>query len=59
MLTVLSRSDTLPSAARLLVGASLRLLARADDAAVRAGEHRQRLLERAVLPLPRRPYDEL
>ena len=60
MLTLLSPSATLPGTVRTLVGASLRLLVRADEAAVRAAESTDRLRASvALLPLPRRAYDEL
>lgn len=62
MLAAPSASETLPTAARALVGASLRMLVRADEAAVRAAGAKQRLLaSAALLPLPgaRRPYDDL
>lgn len=62
MLATPSASETLPVAARALVGASLRLLIRADEAAVRASEARERLwASAALIPLPtaRRPYDDL
>ena len=55
-----SPSDALPSTVRLLLGASVRLLVRADEAAVRAAETGERLrATAALLPRPRRPYDEL
>ena len=57
-----SASETLPVAARVLVGASLRLLVRADEAATRASGARNRLRASAsLIPLPtaRRPYDDL
>lgn len=57
MPTVLSRSDTVPAAARVLVGASVRLLVRADEALVRASDGTRRLLD--LLPEPRAPFDEL
>lgn len=62
MLPAPSASETLPAAARALVGASLRLLVRADEAAVRAAGVRDRLRASAsLLPIPaaRRPYDDL
>lgn len=62
MLATSSASETLPLAARALVGASVRLLIRADEAAVRAAGARDRLRgSAALIPLPRqrRPYDEL
>lgn len=55
----MSRSDALPAAARAVVTASLRLLVRADDAAVRAVETRDRLRTAVAVPLPRRPYDDV
>lgn len=55
----MSTSDALPTTLRALVGASLRLLVRADEAATRAAGTTERLRAAAVLPLPRRPYDEL
>lgn len=57
MSSTLSRSEVLPTTVRAVIGASLRLLVRADEAAVRAAETGERL--RAVLPRPRLPYDEL
>ena len=57
-----SVSETLPVAARALLGASLRLLVRADAAAAQASGARERLrASAALLPLPtaRRPYDDL
>ena len=57
MLAAPSSSETLPAAARVLVGASLRLLVRADEAAVRVTGATERL--RMSLPVPRRPYDDL
>lgn len=57
MLTVPSRSDTVPAAARVLVGASIRLLVRTDEAVVRATDGTRRL--RALLPEPRQAFDEL
>lgn len=57
MLTALSRPDTVPTAARVLVGASIRLLVRADVAVVRATDSTRRL--RDLLPQPRRAFDEL
>ena len=57
METVLSRSETVPAAARVLVGMSVRLLHRADEAVTRASDGTRRLLE--LLPEPRAPYDEL
>lgn len=62
MLATPSASETLPAAARALVGASLRLLVRADEAAVRVADAKDRLrASAALLPLPaaRRPYDDL
>lgn len=60
MPTALSPSEALPATVRVLVVASLRLLVRADEAAVRAGEAGQRLRATAArLPRPRRAYDEL
>ena len=62
MLAAPSASDTLPIAARALVGASLRLLVRADEAAVLATGAKDRLrASAALIPLPtaRRPYDDL
>jgi hypothetical protein len=62
VLATSSASETLPLAARALVGASLRLLIRADEAAIRAAGARDRLRGSAsLIPLPRqrRPYDEL
>ena len=56
----MSPSETLPTTIRALVGASLRLLVRADEAAVRATESTERLrASAALLPLPRRAFDEL
>jgi hypothetical protein len=60
----MSPSDALPTTVRRLLGASVRLLVRADEAAVRATETTERLrataaLGTGLLPLPRRPYDEL
>ena len=58
--TAMSPSEALPGVVRKLVGASLRLLVQADEAAVRAAEASERLrATTALLPLPRRPYDEL
>jgi len=55
-----SPSDALPAAVRRLLGVSVHLLVRADQAAVRATETTERLrATAALLPLPRRPYDEL
>jgi hypothetical protein len=57
-----SASESLPTAARALIGASVRLLIRADEAAVRAAGAKDRLRAgAALLPLPaaRRPYDDL
>ena len=60
MPTVMSPSEALPTTIRALVGASLRLLVRADEAAVRATESTERLrASAALLPLPRRAFDEL
>ena len=62
MLATPSPSETLPLAARALVGASVRLLIRADEAAARASGAKERLrASAALLPLPssRRPYDDL
>ncbi len=60
MLTTLTPSEALPTTVRALVGASLRLLVRADEAAVRASESTGRLrASAALLPLPRRSFDEL
>lgn len=56
----MSPSEAIPTAVRKLFGASLRLLVQADEAAVRAQQTSERLLATtALLPLPRRPYDEL
>lgn len=59
-------SEALPLAVRRLVGASLRVLVRADEAAVRGGEITQRLRStasavpgRLPIPAPRRGYDDL
>ena len=62
MLATPSASETLPVAARALVGASVRLLVRADEAAARASGARDRLRASAsLIPLQRtrRPYDDL
>lgn len=62
MLATPSASETLPVAARALLGVSLRLLVRADEAAVRASGAKERLrASAALIPLPaaRRPYDDL
>ena len=56
----MSPSEALPTTVRALVGASLRLLVRADEAAVRAAGSTERLrATAALLPRPRREYDEL
>lgn len=59
-------SEALPRATRRLVGASLRALVRADQAAVRGGEITQRLRStasgvpaRIPIPAPRRGYDDI
>lgn len=57
---VLSRSSVLPTVVRALVGASVRVLVHADDAATRAAGSAERLRSTAsLLPRPRRAYDEL
>lgn len=59
VLTVPPRSETVPAVARVLAGTCVRLLVRADQAAVRATDATSRLRSSAVrLPGPRRGYDE-
>ena len=56
----MSPSEALPTTVRALLGASLRLLVRADEAAVRAAGSTERLrASAALIPLPRRGFDEL